>query len=114
MKQRKYADALPLLNDYLAEKPKDAWGRSNRGLALFQTGNAYGAFADWRVSADAGDAFSQNRLGVLYLTGIAGHLAPDASEGIHWLKLSASQGNVDAQRNLPLALAQQAAQGAGH
>jgi len=68
------------------------------------------AFEDWSHSANAGDAFSQNRLGVLYLTGIPGHLTPDFDLGIDWLKKAAAQGNADAQRNLPLAMAKKAAQ----
>jgi tetratricopeptide (TPR) repeat protein len=114
VKERKFADAVPYLNEYLKAKPADVWALSNRGLAHFETGNPAGAFDDWSRSANAGDAFSQNRLGVLYMTGIPGQLAPDFNLGIEWLRKSAAQGNEDAQRNLPLALAQKGAQGAVH
>jgi TPR repeat protein len=114
MEERKYADAVPYLNEYLKAKPADVWALSSRGLAFFESGNPSGAFDDWSRSANAGDAFSQNRLGVLYLTGIPGHLAPDFNLGIEWLNRAAAQGNEDAQRNLPLALAQKGAQGAVH
>ena len=106
MKEQKYADAIVFLNDFLNQKPVDIWALSNRGLALFQTGNPTGAFADWSIAAKEGDSFAQNRLGVLYMTGIAGHLPADAKAGIAWLERSAAQGNVEAQRNLPIALAQ--------
>jgi tetratricopeptide (TPR) repeat protein len=114
IKERKFADSLPYLNEYLKAKPGDVWALSNRGLALFESGNPSGAFEDWSLSAKAGDAFSQNRLGVLYMTGIPGHLAPDFNLGIEWLKKAAAQGDRDAQRNLPLALAQKGAHGAVH
>jgi tetratricopeptide (TPR) repeat protein len=108
--EHKYADALPYLNEYLKDKPGNVWALSNRGLVYFQTGNSVAAFDDWSQSASAGDAFSQNRLGVLYMTGIQGHLAPDFNSGIDWLKKAAAQGNADAKRNLPLAMAQKGAQ----
>jgi TPR repeat protein len=114
IEERKYTDAVPYLNEYLKAKPADVWALSNRGLALFESGNPSGAFDDWSRSANAGDAFSRNRLGVLYMTGIPGHLTPDFNVGIEWLKKAAAQGNKDAQRNLPLALAQKGAQGAVH
>jgi tetratricopeptide (TPR) repeat protein len=114
MEERKYTDAVPYLNEYLKAKPADVWALSNRGLALFESGNPSGALDDWSRSANAGDAFSQNHLGVLYMTGIPGHLAPDFNLGIEWLKKAAAQGNEEAQRNLPLALAQKGAQGGVH
>ena len=114
IEERKFADAVPYLNEYLKAKPGDVWALSNRGLVYVEIGNPAGAFDDWSRSANAGDAFSQNRLGVLYMTGIPGHLAPDFNLGINWLKMSAAQGNEDAQRNLPLALAQKGARAATH
>jgi tetratricopeptide (TPR) repeat protein len=114
IEERKFADVVPYLNEYLKAKPGNVWALSNRGLAYSEMGNAAGAFEDWSQSANAGDAFSQNRLGVLYMTGIPGHLAPDFSLGIDWLKRSAAQGNEDAQRNLPLAMAQRDAGAASH
>ncbi len=113
-KQRKFADAVPYLNEYLTARPADVWALSNRGLALFESGNPTGAFDDWSRSANASDAFSQNRLGVLYVTGIPGHLAPDVNWGIQWLEKPAAQGNQEAQHNLLLTLAQNRAQGAVH
>jgi tetratricopeptide (TPR) repeat protein len=114
IKERKFADSLPYLNEYLKAEPGDVWALSNRGLAFFESGNASGAFDDWSLSANAGDAFSQNRLGALYMTGIPGRLTPDFNLGIEWLKKAAAQGDRDAQRNLPLALAQKGVQGAVH
>jgi TPR repeat protein len=105
---------MPWVWTRLKAKPVDIWALSNRGLAFYESGNPSGAFDDWSRSANAGDAFSQNRLGVLYMTGIPVHLTPDFNVGIEWLKKAAAQGNKDAQRNLPLALAQKGAQGAVH
>ena len=114
IEERKFADAVPYLNEYLKAKPGDVWALRNRGLAYSEIGNPAGAFDDWSQSANDGDAFSQNRLGVLYMMGIPGHLAPDFNLGINWLKRSAAQGNEDAQRNLPLAMAQKGARTATH
>lgn len=110
MNEQKYVDAISYLDRYLKSKPGNTWALSNRGLAYFQSGKAAEAFADWTLSAAAGEPFSQNRLGVLYLTGIPGRLAPDPDVGIDWLRKAAAQGNEDAQRNLPLALAQRHSQ----
>jgi tetratricopeptide (TPR) repeat protein len=110
IEERKFGDALPLLDRYLEGKPGDTWALGTRGFAYFESGKPVDAFADWRVSATAGDAFSQNRLGVLYMTGIPGHMAQDPKTGIDWLRKSADQGNAEAQHNLPLAVARNASQ----
>jgi tetratricopeptide (TPR) repeat protein len=111
MKERKYADAIPFFDRYLKAKPGDSWALANRGLSYYQSGRPFEAFNDWTLSAAAGDAFSQNRLGVLYMTGIPGHVSPDPKQGIEWLRKAAEQGNPDAQRNLPIALSRSTAQG---
>ena len=110
MNERKYAEAIPFLDRYLKSEPGNPWALSTRGLAYFQSGKQAEALADWTVAADAGDAFSQNRLGVLYMTGIPGQLTPDPKKGIEWLRKAAAQGNAEAQHNLPLALSRAAGQ----
>jgi tetratricopeptide (TPR) repeat protein len=114
IKERKYGDAVTYLNDYLQAKPADVWALSNRGLAYFESGNPAGAFDDWSRAARAGDVFSQSRLGVLYLTGIPGRLPIDFNVGIEWLEKAAARGDENAKRNLPIAVAQRAAQRAAH
>jgi tetratricopeptide (TPR) repeat protein len=108
IEERKFADALPFLDRYLQAKPGDTWALSSRGLVYYETGKAAEAVADWTVAAAAGDAFSQNHLGVLYMTGIPGHLSPDPEKGVEWLRKAAGQGNAEAQHNLSVALAQSA------
>jgi TPR repeat protein len=110
IEERKFGDAIPLLDQYLQGKPGDTWALSNRGLAYFESGKLVEAFADWTVSATAGDAFSQNRLGVLYMSGIPGHMASDPKTSIDWLRKSADQGDADAQHNLRIAVALRASQ----
>jgi len=110
IEERKFTDALPFLDRYLKAKPGNTWALSSRGLVYFESGKSAEALADWTLAADAGDAFSQNRLGVLYMTGVPGRLPPDPKRGIEWLRKAAEQGNAEAQHNLPLALAQSAAQ----
>ena len=54
---------------------------SSRGLAYYESGKPAEALADWTVAAVAGDAFSQYRLGVLYMMGILGRLPRDPKFG---------------------------------
>jgi hypothetical protein len=42
IKERKFADSLSCLNEYLKLKPGDVWALSNRGLALFIEHHARG------------------------------------------------------------------------
>jgi TPR repeat protein len=112
MEEHKYTEAIPYLDRYLNAKPGDTWALTNRGLSYFQIGKPGEAFDDWKLSAAAGDSFSQNRLGVLYLTGIPGHLSPDPTVAIEWLRKAAEQGDANAKHNLAVALSQSAAQGA--
>jgi TPR repeat protein len=112
IEERKFADAIPFLDRYLKAKPGNTWALSSRGLVYYESGKPAEAVADWTLAATAGDAFSQNRLGVLYMTGIPGRLPPDPKKGIEWLRKAAEQGNAEAQHNLPVALTQSEAQAA--
>jgi tetratricopeptide (TPR) repeat protein len=109
IEEGKYADAITYLDRHLKSKPADTKALANRGAAYYQSGKPLEAIADWTLSAAAGDDFSQNRLGVLYMTGIPGRLPPDPNRGIGLLRESAAQGNAEAQHNLALALGQIAA-----
>jgi tetratricopeptide (TPR) repeat protein len=109
---RKFDEAIPMLDRYLKAKPDNVWALNSRGLAYYGSGKPAKAVADWSRSAAAGDAFSQNRLGVLYMTGIPGSLQPDSNKGIEFLRESAAQGNTEAQHNLAVAMSQNAGQAA--
>jgi tetratricopeptide (TPR) repeat protein len=110
IEERKFADVIPLLDRYLRAKPSNTWALSSRGLAYYESGKPAEAVTDWTLAAAAGDAFAQNRLGVLYMSGVPGRLSPDSKKGIEWLRKAAEQGNAEAQHNLPLALGQGATQ----
>jgi len=101
MNQGKYADATPFLNTYLRAHPGDLWALANRGTSYMQSGNPQGAIADWSVAAAAGDDYSQYHLGMAYMTGVPGILTSDGKVGLEWLRKSAEQGNIEAQRCLP-------------
>ena len=51
-----------------------------------------------RLKADEGDADSQFRLGVAYMTGV--NVGFDEAEGMYWLKKAASQGHKDADKTI--------------
>jgi tetratricopeptide (TPR) repeat protein len=110
IEEQKYDDAIPFLDRYLKVKPGDTWALSSRGLVYYNLGKPAEAAADWTLAASTGDAFSQGRLGVLYMTGMPGRFPSDPKRGIEWLRKAAEQGDAAAQHNLALALAQTAAQ----
>ena len=49
-----------------------------------------------RAKAEAGDADAQFRLGVAYIGGV--NVGADEAEGMYWLKKSAAQGNINADK----------------
>ena len=57
---------------------------------------------DLSAAAVAGDGFSQNQLGMLYLNG-AGEVKPDYKQSVFWLSKAAAQGEAQAQALLPQA-----------
>ena len=52
----------------------------------------------YRLSADQGNAFAQNNLGLRYANGEG--VLKDEAEAVRWYRLSADQGNATAQNNL--------------
>lgn len=51
-----------------------------------------------RAKAEAGDADAQFRLGVADIGGV--NVGADEAEGMYWLKKSAAQGNIDADKTI--------------
>jgi predicted Zn-dependent protease len=97
-----YAAAIPLLDEYLKQKPGDLWALANRGSANMNANRPREAIEDWRQAAEAGDSFSQCHLGMAYLTG--NHdFKPNYQKSVYWLRKAAEQGEADAQANLPIA-----------
>ena len=98
-----YVAAITLLDDYLQKNPGDLWALANRGSAKLFVGLPQEAIKDWRYAADAGDSYSQNRLGMLYFGGYMNVLRPDPVQSVFWLRKAAAQGESEAQRALPIA-----------
>jgi TPR repeat protein len=68
------------------------------GLAAFDRGDYAAAMGYWRPLATAGDARSQNKLGVLYASGLG--VPKDYAEALKWTRLAAGQNLPDGQRNM--------------
>ena len=100
----RYEAAITLLDDYLQQKPGDLWALANRGSAKLAVRRPREAIEDWRQAAEAGDSYSEDHLGMLYLTGFPDTLEPDLPKSIYWLRKAAEQGEAEAQANLPRAV----------
>jgi tetratricopeptide (TPR) repeat protein len=107
--QQKYGEAVDVLSRILSDKPTDLHALDNRGIAYMRTGKAHEAVIDWTQAAEAGDAYAQNQLGVLYMTGAPGALDADPKTGIGWFRKAAAQGDPDGRRNLAIAMSKQPA-----
>ena len=55
-------------------------------------------FAETKKEADAGKAYAQYNLGVMYANGIG--VPKDHAEAVKWFRKAADQGDADAQNNL--------------
>jgi hypothetical protein len=97
-----YTAAIELLDQYLRETPTDLWALANRGTAKLGANRPQEAIVDLSAAAVAGDGFSQNQLGMLYLNG-AGEVKPDYKQSVFWLSKAAAQGEAQAQALLPQA-----------
>jgi hypothetical protein len=96
---RQFTAAIELLDQYLRDSPGDLWALANRGAAKVAINRSQEAISDFRLAANAGDSFSQDRLGMLYLNGAAG-VPPDYAQSVFWLRKAAAQGESEAQANL--------------
>lgn len=100
---RQYDADIAFLTEYLQRKPGSLWALANRGAAEYQSGRPQNAIRDWLIPAEAGDSYSQNLLGRLYLTGYGELIQPDYPSSVHWLRQAAAQGEAEALQNLPQA-----------
>jgi tetratricopeptide (TPR) repeat protein len=87
------------VNDYLALQPRGvAWER--RGWAQEQLGHMDLALPDYEKAASSGQAWAQNKLGYLYMTGKG--VPKDIARARQFFELAAAKGNVNAKANLDL------------
>jgi TPR repeat protein len=103
VKQGKYEEGVEVFSRALSSKPGDIKMLANRGRAYMKLGKVREGLADWMAAAQAGDAYSQNELGRLYMMGVPGVVAADPRAGIDWFRKSAAQGNAAAIQNLATA-----------
>lgn len=68
------------------------WGRHGKKKDYVKAANCY------RISAEQGNAYAQNRLGYMYRNGYG--VAQDYAEALKWYRKAAEQGNAAAQNNL--------------
>ena len=94
-----FTAAIALLDQYLRDSPNDLWALANRGAAKVAAHRSPEAISDFSLAATAGDSFSQDHLGMLYLNGSVG-VAPDYAKSVFWLRKAAEQGESEAQANL--------------
>jgi TPR repeat protein len=74
---------------------------ANRAFAYMQTGKMREAIEDWTAAASHGDAYSQNELGRVNMTGVPGVMPANPKAGIDWFRKAAAQGNPAGIQNLP-------------
>ena len=109
MAQQKYVEAIDVLSRILSHNPTDLHALDNRGIAYMRTGKSHEAIIDWTRAAEAGNAYAQNELGILYMNGAPGALDADPKTGIEWFRKAAAQGDPDGRRNLAIAMSNQRA-----
>jgi TPR repeat protein len=88
----------------LLTDPADVVTLSNRAFALMKTGKIREAIEDWTAAATQGDAYSQNELGRVSMTGVPGVMPANPEAGIDWFRRAAAQGNPAGIQNLNTAL----------
>ena len=64
----------------------------SEGLAAYQRGDFATAIREFRPLAEAGNAWAQYNLGVMYRNGKG--VPKDYAEALKWYRLSAAQGDV--------------------
>ena len=69
-----------------------------KGLDAYHAGDYATALAEWTPLAEAGDAYAQNNLGVMYDKGEG--VLQDDSEAVKWYRRAAEAGDAVAQNNL--------------
>ena len=71
-----------------------------KGLAAYNAGDYATALQEWTPLAEAGDAFAEYNVGIMYYHGQG--VSQDYAEAIKWYRLAAEQGKGNAQYNLGL------------
>jgi TPR repeat protein len=102
--QQKFEAAIPVYSKMLLANPADVVTVANRAFAYMQTGKMREAIEDWTAAAGHGDAYSQNELGRVNMTGVPGVMPANPEAGIDWFRKSAAQGNPAGIQNLNTAL----------
>lgn len=94
--------AIALFSEAIsAEKNPNTYALTHRG-AMYEAKkkNLEKAFSDFKVAAEAGDSWAQNRIGWWYLTGI--YVAKDYAAAEQYFLRAAAQGNDTAKENLKM------------
>jgi len=104
IRERKYADAIPVLTHVITADPTDGDSLFWRGVSYIALGRSAEGFADLLAAANLGSAEAQNRVGVLYMTGLPRVLDANPDLGVKWLRQCAATGNVNCTHNLQVAL----------
>ena len=103
IRERKYADAIPVLTQVVAVDPADDGSLYWRGVSYLEVGRSREGFADLLAAANLGNPEAQNRIGVLYMTGLPGVVDLNTDLGVKWLRQCAATGNVNCTHNLQIA-----------
>src|SRR5258706_1207495 len=98
LKRRK--EVLSELDSAIALAPREADLYRMRGVIHFESNDDAAAYKDFLISANAGNAFSQNKVGYYLWHGKG--VAIDQAEAAQWIKKSAAQGDEDGKKNLAL------------
>jgi tetratricopeptide (TPR) repeat protein len=110
--QHKYQEAVALLTDVVDHNSSDLKALNMRAQTYMEAGMRAEAVADWRRSAETGNADAQVMVGSFYMNGVLGVLERDTHAGIEWFRKSAAQGNPYGKDNLKRAQEFVAAQSA--
>ena len=69
-----------------------------KGVVAYNKGDYATALREWVPLAQSGHPNAQNNLGVMYRDGVG--VGQKHNEALKWFKLSAGQGDAEAQNNL--------------
>lgn len=104
VRAKRWADAMPDLDRAMELDPRDEWARRYRGTALFALNRHAEAYKEFRICADKGDAFSQNKVGWYLTMGVG--VPQNKHEGAQWFAKAAAGGDKDGINNLKQAKAE--------
>lgn len=96
--EKKYSEAIKLYSKVLLRDPHSIPALNRRGFGELQLEQWKAAFRDFRQTAELGDAYGQDMLGRMFLSGSA--VPQDRDKAIEWFKKAADQGYEPAQEML--------------